>query len=108
MHRNKISPPHKPEIPFSAHAIRHAKPGDLEQIISISNQAVVAGNCTTDIEALVVEERREWFARHSPEKYPIYVMEEGEAIIRGWCSLVPIAGEERPWSTLLKSAIMET
>lgn len=66
--------------------IRNAKPGDLEPIINIYNQAVAAGNCTADIEPLVVDERREWFAQHSPGKYPIYVMAEKETIF-GWCSL---------------------
>ncbi|MBU1140514.1 MAG: GNAT family N-acetyltransferase [Proteobacteria bacterium] len=66
--------------------IRNVRPGDLEQIINIYNQAVAAGNCTADIEPLVVDERREWFAQHSPDKYPIYVMEEA-GIITGWCSL---------------------
>ena len=66
--------------------IRDAKPGDLEQIINIYNQAVATGNCTADIEPLAVEERREWFAQHSPGKYPIYVMAEEESIF-GWCSL---------------------
>jgi phosphinothricin acetyltransferase len=68
--------------------IRIARPNDLEQIIAIYNQAIAEGNCTADIEPLTVAERQEWFDNHSPEKYPIYVMEEdSDTAIIGWCSL---------------------
>lgn len=68
--------------------IRIARPTDLEQIVSIYNQAVTEGNCTADTESLTVADRREWFADHSPEKYPIYVIAEDAATpIIGWCSL---------------------
>ncbi len=66
--------------------IRNATETDLAQIIDIYNQAVMAGNCTADTEPLKVAERKEWFGQHSPDKYPIYVMEEEKGII-GWCSL---------------------
>ncbi len=68
--------------------IRTARLSDLEQIVNIYNQAISEGNCTADTEALTVADRQEWFANHTPEKYPIYVIEEetGAPII-GWCSL---------------------
>ena len=43
---------------------------------------------TADTEHVTIESRKEWFAQHSPETYPIYVAEEKSEII-GWCSLSP-------------------
>lgn len=71
---------------LSAMQIRNAKPDDLKQIIAIYNQAVAEGNCTADTEPLIVDERREWLAEHTPDQYPIFVMEE-EKGITGWCSI---------------------
>ncbi len=68
--------------------IRIARQTDLQQIVTIYNQAVAEGNCTADTEALTVESRQEWFSSHGSEKYPILVIEDntGSTII-GWCSL---------------------
>jgi len=68
--------------------IRIAKAEDLEQIIAIYNQAVLRGNCTADTEPLTVTERKEWFSAHTPEHYPIFVMEgNNQSEVWGWCSL---------------------
>ena len=70
--------------------IRIARPNDLKQIVAIYNQAITEGNCTADTSPLTVSQRKEWFEGHNPDRYPIYVMEEGEEekkIITGWCSL---------------------
>ena len=74
-----------PSIP-STMQIRIAKPGDLKQIVAIYNQAIAEGNCTADTHSLTVEERQGWLNIHSPDKYPIHVMEE-DGVITGWCSL---------------------
>ncbi len=70
--------------------IRIANPNDLEHIVAIYNQAITEGNCTADTTPLTVSQQQEWFGGHNPDRYPIYVMEEGEKeekIITGWCSL---------------------
>ncbi|MDZ7624586.1 MAG: N-acetyltransferase family protein [Ignavibacteriaceae bacterium] len=41
-----------------------------------------------DTEYVSVDSRKDWFAQHSPDTYPIYVAEENGEII-GWCSLSP-------------------
>ena len=66
--------------------IRNAETDDLPQIVAIYNQAVNEGNCTADTEPLSAADRQEWFTSHSPDRYPIYVMAEGNTIC-GWCSL---------------------
>ncbi len=68
--------------------IRITKQKDLEQIVSIYNQAITQGNCTADTETLTLADRKEWFNNHDSQKYPIYVMEDStKKNILGWCSL---------------------
>jgi L-amino acid N-acyltransferase YncA len=68
--------------------IRIAQQNDLKQLVAIYNEAITDGNCTADINPLTVSERQEWFDSHSPQKYPIFVMEKDDSrTITGWCSL---------------------
>jgi len=68
--------------------IRKANFEDLEAINVIYNQAVNAGFQTADLEHTSLDERKEWFLFHSPEKYPVYVMEKEGGVI-AWLSLSP-------------------
>ena len=68
--------------------IRIAEENDFEDIIKIYNHAVDEKFATADTEYVTIESRKEWFAQHLPETYPIYIAEEnGQAV--GWCSLSP-------------------
>jgi len=65
--------------------IRRAQAADLPEIVAIFNQAVAARQVAT-LELVEVDDRRDWFAAHTPDKYPILVAEsEGEVV--GWLSL---------------------
>lgn len=68
--------------------IRSATLKDYSEIVKIYNHAVDEKFATADTEYVTVESRKDWFAQHSPESYPIYVAEENSEII-GWCSLSP-------------------
>jgi phosphinothricin acetyltransferase len=68
--------------------IRSAEETDYPQIVSIYNHAVDEKFATADTEYITVESRKEWFAQHSPQSYPIFVAEEKDQVI-GWCSLSP-------------------
>ena len=67
--------------------IRIAEESDLPSIVAIYNEAV-ASRCTGDITPVTIEERRPWFAEHTPHQHPIMVDVAG-AEVRGWCSLSP-------------------
>ena len=71
---------------------------DFKCIIDIYNQAVDEKFATADTEHVTVETRKDWFANHSPETYPIYVAEENSKVV-GWCSLSP----HRPGRKALRS-----
>lgn len=68
--------------------LRTALKSDLPGIVAIYNQAIHERFCTGDTEPVTVEERRKWFGLHAAGTYPIYVAEEGGALL-GWCSLSP-------------------
>ena len=68
--------------------IRNFATDDLEAIVNIYNHAVDEKFATADTERVTVETRKEWFAQHSSETYPIYIAEQDGEII-GWCSLSP-------------------
>ncbi len=66
--------------------IRIAQPADLPRIVDIYNQAILSKRSTSDLSPLQPEDRKVWFAEHTPGKYPIIVAEiDGDVI--GWCSL---------------------
>jgi len=67
---------------------RSAEVADFPEIINIYNHAVDEKFATADTEHVTVDSRKEWFAQHSSQTYPIIVAEEkGKAV--GWCSLSP-------------------
>lgn len=68
--------------------IRNFTKDDLEAIVKIYNHAVDEKFATADTEYVSVESRKDWFAQHSADTYPIYVAVENDEII-GWCSLSP-------------------
>lgn len=61
---------------------------DLERIQEIYNQAVRAKFSTAHTTPLSMGERMDWFRKHDPEQYPVYVWEE-EGEVAGWISFSP-------------------
>ena len=78
--------------------IRNFAIDDLEVIVNIYNHAVDEKFATADTEYVTIDSRKEWFAQHSAETYPIYVAEENNNVV-GWCSLSP----HRPGRKALRS-----
>jgi L-amino acid N-acyltransferase YncA len=66
--------------------IREAKESDLSSIVEIYNAAVPTRRATADLDPISVESRREWFKKHDPEQYPLWVVTvEGRVV--GWLAL---------------------
>lgn len=59
---------------------------DLAQIVAIYNQAVAERGATADVAPVDVDSRREWFAEHGPDSYPLWVAQGSDGMV-GWCSL---------------------
>ena len=65
--------------------IRDALEADLPAIIDIYNAATATRMSTALFDSVSVEERLPWFRRHSPNEFPLWVVEiEGQ--IAGWLS----------------------
>ena len=68
--------------------IRLAIQSDLSRIDEIYNQAIEDKFCTVDAVPLTRQQRQEWFDKHQPATYPVYVYDEGDLIL-GWASISP-------------------
>jgi phosphinothricin acetyltransferase len=65
--------------------IRDAAEADLPAIIDIYNAATATRISTARFGPVSVEERLPWFRRHSPDKFPLWVVDV-EGRIAGWLS----------------------
>jgi phosphinothricin acetyltransferase len=64
--------------------IRDASPADLAGIVAIYNSTIPSRMVTADLEPVSVESRHEWYAAHSPERWPLWVVEDSGLL--GWLS----------------------
>ncbi|KRB78300.1 GNAT family N-acetyltransferase [Noviherbaspirillum sp. Root189] len=68
-----------------AYQHRLARFDDLPAIVDIYNSTVASREVTADTEPVSVESRHAWFAEHTPERRPLWVVEQ-EGKILGWLS----------------------
>lgn len=66
-------------------AHRLARFDDLPAIVAIYNSTVASRQVTADTEPVSVESRHAWFAEHTPDKRPLWVVEDAGSVI-GWLS----------------------
>src|SRR5918992_5918867 len=71
--------------------IRDAVAKDLATIVDIYNAAIPGRVATADTSPVTLESRRPWFEDHDPRRRPLWVAEEGRAII-GWLSFQSFYG----------------
>jgi L-amino acid N-acyltransferase YncA len=62
---------------------RDAKKEDLQDIVDIYNSTIPSRMVTADTEPISVESRVAWFANHTPDKRPIWIVEV-DGVIIGW------------------------
>lgn len=66
--------------------LRDATSADVPTIREIYNYYVLNSTCTYQLEPDTLEQREAWFGTHSPEKYPVVVVESDGRVV-GWGSL---------------------
>ena len=71
---------------------RDAAISDLKKIVEIYNSTVASGMVTADTEPVSVESRIDWFNEHSPDKRPLWVIEDNTGNIVGWASFQSFYG----------------
>jgi L-amino acid N-acyltransferase YncA len=72
-------------------AIRDATPGDLPIVVAIYNAAISGRMATADLEPVSVDSRRAWFAEHSSNLRPLWVLEDADQV-KGWISFQSFYG----------------
>lgn len=71
---------------------RDALENDLEKIVEIYNSTVSSRMVTADTELVSIESRQKWYQDHSPDKRPLWVIEDTEKKIIGWVSFQSFYG----------------
>ena len=71
--------------------IRDARGEDLAAIVEIYNAAIPGRLATADTAPVPIDARRDWFARHTPSRHPLWVLER-ERSIAGWLGFEPLYG----------------
>ena len=71
--------------------IRDATEADLPAIVEIYNAAIPGRRATADTEPVAVENRYAWFCEHHPDRRPLWVAVDDEAIV-GWLSFQSFYG----------------
>ena len=64
--------------------VRDAIGEDLPQMMMIYNASIPSYLATADTEPITVESRLAWFAAHSPDTYPLWVVENAQKQVIGW------------------------
>jgi phosphinothricin acetyltransferase len=77
---------------MSAPRFRYATLDDLPEIVRIYNSTIASRVVTADLEPISVESRHAWFAAHSPDKHPLWVIENEAGAMLGWLSLSAFYG----------------
>lgn len=70
---------------------RLARFDDLDRIVAIYNSTVASRQVTADTEPISVESRHTWFAQHTPERRPLWVVEHQGDVV-GWLSFSDFYG----------------
>ena len=71
---------------------RDAKRSDLEKITEIYNSTIASRLVTADTEPVSVESKVKWFDEQSPDKRPLWVVENEANVIVGWVSFQSFYG----------------
>ena len=71
---------------------RDAIQSDLATIVEIYNSTVESRMVTADTTFVAVESRQPWFEEHSPEKRPLWMVEDDDKNIIGWVSFQSFYG----------------
>ncbi len=73
--------------------IRDASIADLAEIVGIYNMSIPERLATADLEPVTVASREDWFAAHTPDRRPLWVLELDDKI-RAWLSLRSFYGRD--------------
>lgn len=70
---------------------RDATKNDLARIVEIYNSTIASRMVTADTEPVTVESKMKWFAKHTSEKRPLWVVDQNGDTV-GWVSFQSFYG----------------
>lgn len=71
---------------------RDAVQGDLKKVVEIYNSTVSSRMVTADTEPVAVESKQKWFEEHTPDKRPLWIIEDSDQNNIGWVSFQSFYG----------------
>lgn len=71
---------------------RNAAPEDLTKIVEIYNSIIPSRMVTADTEDITVESRIQWFHEHTPDRRPLWMVEDQQGEVLGWVSFSSFYG----------------
>lgn len=80
---------------------RLATAEDLPAITDILNQSIQTGVQNAYTEPVDLAERTAWLAKHPPEKWPVFVMEDQQTVV-GWCCFSAYRPERKSLAGLVE------
>jgi len=78
--------------------IRDATLDDLPAIVAIYNAAIPGRMATADLQPVSIASRRAWFAEHSSNARPLWVIEES-GVVKAWISFQSFYGRPAYYAT---------
>lgn len=79
--------------------LRDANSDDLETIIEIYNASIPCNLATGDTNAISVESRRQWFAEHNADTYPLWVVDNAKGQVIAWLGFQRFYGRPAYYKT---------
>jgi L-amino acid N-acyltransferase YncA len=73
-------------------SFRDAEIHDLKKIVEIYNTTIAGRMVTADVEPIQISDRIKWFHEHSPEKRPLWMVENEANELIGWVSFQSFYG----------------
>ncbi|WP_019637981.1 GNAT family N-acetyltransferase [Paenibacillus fonticola] len=64
---------------LTTYRIEHAAINDLQEIVDIYNETIESRMVTADLKPVTVESRLKWFAEHTLDRRPLWVVRPGES-----------------------------
>lgn len=71
---------------------RDATLADLPAIVSIYNSTIAGRMVTADVEPVSVESKLGWFHEHTPDRRPLWMVEQPNGEVVGWASFQDFYG----------------
>ena len=87
--------------------LRHARPGDLPQVVAIYNATVASRQVTADLQPVSLASRESWFRAHDADHRPLWVLELAGAVV-AWLSLSDFYGRPAYDATAEVSVYVDT